>query len=86
MRRYTIPVIFEISIKFSTMRLHSQLRDGMRNTSGLTIGTVDSTLPADQVEWSFFCHPTKKAGKGVFVKSNIDADQEQFEETKDYVL
>ena len=64
MKRYNIPVVFEFAGAFSidapslaTAKQYAQQH------CGLTIGMVHSTLPADQVDWSFSCHPTKKVGK-----------------------
>jgi hypothetical protein len=64
-RRYKIPVIFEFTGAFSieAPSLASAKQYALQHC-GLTIGMVHSTLPADQVDWSFSCHPTKKIGKG----------------------
>ena len=65
MRRYKIPVIFEFTGAFSIEAPSlAAARQYVQHHCGLTIGTVHSTLPADQVDWSFSCHPTKKIGKG----------------------
>ena len=64
-RRYKIPVIFEFTGAFSIEAPSlAAARQYVQHHCGLTIGTVHSTLPADQVDWSFSCHPTKKIGKG----------------------
>ena len=64
-RRYNIPVIFEFAGAFiiEASSLLAAKQYALQHC-GLTIGTVQSTLPADQVDWSFSCHPTKKVGKG----------------------
>ena len=65
MRRYKIPVVFEFTGEFSIEAASlATARQCVQHHCGLTIGTVHSTLPADQVDWSFSCHPTKKVGKG----------------------
>ena len=65
MKRYNIPVIFEFAGAFSIEAASlATARQYAQHHCGLTIGTVHSTLPADQVDWSFSCHPTKKVGKG----------------------
>ncbi|NCC04618.1 MAG: hypothetical protein EOM37_11395 [Proteobacteria bacterium] len=65
MRRYKIPVIFEFAGAFSIEAPSLAVaRQCAQHHCGLTIGTVHSTLPPDQVDWSFSCHPTKKVGKG----------------------
>lgn len=65
MRRYKIPVVFEFAGEFSieASSLFVAKQYALQHC-GLTIGTVHSTLPADQVDWSFSCHPTKKVGNG----------------------
>ena len=63
-RRYKIPVIFEFDGAFSIEAPSlAAARQYAQQHCGLTIGTVHSTLPADQVDWSFSCHPAKKVGK-----------------------
>ena len=65
MIRYMIPVSFEFSGEFSIEASSlATARQYAQHHCGLTIGTVHSTLPADQVDWSFSCHPTKKVGRG----------------------
>ena len=65
MKRYNIPVIFEFNGEFCIEAPSlTAARRSAQHHCGLTIGTVHSTLPADQVDWSFSCHPTKKVGKG----------------------
>lgn len=65
MRRYSIPVIFEFVGEFSIEAPSlAAARQYAQQHSGLTIGSVHSTLPPDQVEWCISCHPTKKVGKG----------------------
>ena len=65
MKRYNIPVVFEFTGAFSIEAASlSAARQNVLQHCGLTIGTVHSTLSADQVDWSFSCHPTKKIGKG----------------------
>ena len=65
MKRYKLRVAFEFTGEF---RIEADslvaARQYVLQHCGLTIGTVHSTLPADQVDWSFSCHPTKKIGKG----------------------
>ena len=72
MKRYTIPVIFEFTGAFSieapSLEAATQY---VQHHCGLTIGTVHSTLPADQVDWSFSCHPTKKVGQGCCCEESI---------------
>jgi hypothetical protein len=65
MRRYKVPVVFEFAGVFSieAPSLEAATQYALHHC-GLTIGTVHSTLPPDQVDWSFSCHPTKKVGKG----------------------
>ena len=76
MKRYTIPVSFEFSGEFSIEASSlAAARRSAQHHCGLTIGTVHSTLPADQVDWSFSCHPTKKIGKGCLCDEPI-TDQE----------
>lgn len=64
MKRYKLRVAFEFTGEF---RIEADslaaARQYVLQHCGLTIGTVHSTLPADQVDRSFFCHPTKKVGK-----------------------
>lgn len=64
-KRYKVPVVFEFTGTFSieAPSLAAAKQYALQHC-GLTIGTVHSTLPADQVDWSFSCHPTKKIGKG----------------------
>ena len=65
MRRYKIPVVFEFAGEFCIEAASLETaRHCVQHHCGLTLGTVHSTLPAYQVEWSFSCHPTKKIGKG----------------------
>ena len=65
MKRYNIPVIFEFAGAFSIKAPSlSAAKQYALHHCGLTIGTVHSTLSADQVDWNFSCHPTKKVGKG----------------------
>ena len=65
MKRYNIPVVFEFTGVFSIEAASlSAARQYVLQHCGLTIGTVHSTLPADQVDWSFSCHPTKKIREG----------------------
>lgn len=65
MRRYKVPVVFEFTGAFSIEAPSlAAAKQYALHHCGLTIGTVHSTLPADQVDWSFSCHPTKKIGKG----------------------
>lgn len=65
MKRYNIPVIFEFSGAFSIEAPSlSAARQNVLQHCGLTISTVHSTLPADQVDWSFSCHSTRRVGKG----------------------
>ncbi len=65
MRRYKVPVVFEFAGEFSIEAASlATARQCVQHHCGLTIGTVHSTLPADQVDWNFSCHPTKKIGKG----------------------
>ena len=64
-RRYKIPVVFEFEGEFSIEAPSLAVaKQYALQHCGLTLGTVHSTLPADQVDWSFSCHPTKKVGKG----------------------
>ena len=64
-RRYKIPVIFEFTGAFSIEAPSlSAAKQFALQHCGLTLGTVHSTLPSDQVDWNFSCHPTKKVGKG----------------------
>ena len=57
MRKYKIPVTFEFSGEFSIVASSlSAAQHYAQQHCGLTIGTVHSTLPPDQVEWSFSCH------------------------------
>lgn len=64
MKRYNIPVVFEFTgaFKIEAPSL-AAARQYAQHHCGLTIGTVHSTLPSDQVDWSFSCHPTQKVGK-----------------------
>jgi hypothetical protein len=72
MRRYKIPVVFEFAGAFSIEAPSlSAAKQYAQHHCGLTIGTVRSTLPADQVDWSFPCHPTKKVGKGCRCEDTI---------------
>ena len=65
MKRYNIPVTFEFSGEFSIDAPSlAAARQYALHHCGLNIGTVHSTLPADQVDWSFSCHSTKKVGRG----------------------
>ena len=65
MRRYKIRVVFEFEGEFSIEAPSlTAARQYALHHCGLTIGMVHSTLPSDQVDWSFSCHPTKKVGKG----------------------
>lgn len=65
MRRYKVPVVFEFAGAFSIEASSlSAAKQYALQHCGLTIGMVHSTLPADQVDWSFSCHPIKKVGKG----------------------
>ena len=65
MRRYKIPVVFEFTGEFSIEATSlAEARQYALQHCGLTIGTVHSTLPVDQVEWNFSCHPTRRVGKG----------------------
>ena len=75
-RRYKIPVVFEFAGAFNIEASSlSAARQYALQHCGLTIGTVHSTLPADQVDWSFSCHPTKKVGKGCRCEEPV-TDQE----------
>ena len=76
MRRYKVPVVFEFTGTFSIEAPSlAAARRSAQHHCGLTIGTVHSTLPADQVDWSFSCHPTKKVGKGCrFEEAIIDQE------------
>ena len=72
MRKYKIPVIFEFSGEFEIVAPSlSAAKQHAEQHCGLTLGTVHSTLPPDQVEWNFSCHPTKKVGKGCRCKESI---------------
>ena len=65
MRRYKVPVVFEFAGEFSIEAPSlAAAKEYALQHCGLIIGTMQSTLPADQVDWSFSCHPTKKVGKG----------------------
>ena len=65
MRKYNIPVGFEFSGEFNIEApSFATARQYAQHHCGLTIGTVHLTSPADQIDWSFSCHPTKKVGKG----------------------
>ena len=75
-RRYKVPVVFEFAGEFSIEASSlSAAKQYALQHCGLTIGTVHSTLPANQVDWSFSCHPTKKVGKG-FRCEDLVTDQE----------
>jgi len=76
MRKYKIPVIFEFSGEFEIVAPSlSAAKQHAEQHCGLTLGNVHSTLPTDQVEWSFSCHPTQKVGKGCLCEEPI-TDQE----------
>ena len=65
MRRYKVPVVFEFAGEFSIEAPSlAAAKEYALQHCGLIIGTMHSTVPADQVDWSFSCHPTKKVGKG----------------------
>ena len=65
MKKYKIPMAFEFTGEFSIEAPSLAVaKQYALQHCGLTIGTVHSTLPADQVDWSFSCHPTKKVGRG----------------------
>lgn len=72
MKRYNIPVIFEFAGAFSIEAASlAAARQNVLQHCGLSIGTVHSTLPPDQVEWSLSCHPTRKVGKGCRCEEQI---------------
>jgi hypothetical protein len=76
MKRYNIPVVFEFTGAFSIEAPSLAVaRQYALQLCGLTIGTVHSTLPADQVDWSFPANTTKKVGKGCRCEEPV-TDQE----------
>jgi hypothetical protein len=70
MKRYKIPVIFEFAEAFSIEAPSlAAARQYALQHCGLTIGTVHSTLPADEVKGMFPAIKPKTSGKGTAVKS-----------------
>ena len=64
-KRFKIPVVFEFAGEFNIVATSlSAAKNDAQQHCGLTIGKVHTTLPPDQIEWNFTCHPTKKIGKG----------------------
>jgi hypothetical protein len=63
--KVNIPVVFEFAGAFNIEAASlAEAKQYVLHHCGLTIGTVHSTLPDDEVNWNFSCHPTKKVEKG----------------------